>query len=175
MAIFIPEDKISEIKNAADIVDVVSETVLLKKAGQNYIGLCPFHSEKTPSFTVSPDKQIFHCFGCSTGGNVFSFLMKQEGLTFPEAARHLAKRYGVDIPDRPISPEQRRKISEREKLLDINRRAMDFFHQVLMSSTGAQKARSYFSKRGISQETIAAFHLGYAPDGWDHLFKFFDH
>jgi DNA primase len=173
LAIFIPEDKISEIKNAADIVDVVSETVLLKKAGQNYIGLCPFHSEKTPSFTVSPDKQIFHCFGCSTGGNVFSFLMKQEGLTFPEAARHLAKRYGVDIPDRPLSPEQRRKISEREKLLDINRRAMDFFHQVLLNSTAAQRARSYFLKRGISQQTIDAFHLGYAPDGWDHLFKFF--
>ncbi len=173
MAIFIPEDKISEIKNAADIVDVVSESVLLKKAGQNYIGLCPFHSEKTPSFTVSPDKQIFHCFGCSTGGNVFSFLMKQEGLTFPEAVRHLAKRYGVEIPDRPLSPEQRRTISEREKLLDINRRAMEFFHQVLLSSPSAQRARSYFLKRGISQQTVDAFHLGYAPDGWDHLFKFF--
>ena len=115
MAIFIPEDKISEIKNAADIVDVVSESVLLKKAGKNYIGLCPFHSEKTPSFTVSPDKQIFHCFGCSTGGNVFSFMMKQEGLSFPEAARHLAKRYGVDIPDRPLSPEQKKKNQRKRK------------------------------------------------------------
>ncbi len=173
MAIFIPEDKISEIKNAADIVDVVSETVLLKKAGKNYIGLCPFHSEKTPSFTVSPDKQIFHCFGCSTGGNVFSFLMKQEGLTFPEAARNLAKRYGVDIPDRPLSPEQRKKIGERESLLDINRRAAGFFHQVLLNSTAGQSARSYFSKRGITQQTIDAFELGYAPDAWDHLLKFF--
>jgi len=173
LAIFIPEDKISEIKNAADIVDVVSETVLLKKAGKNYIGLCPFHSEKTPSFTVSPDKQIFHCFGCSTGGNVFSFLMKQEGLTFPEAARNLAKRYGVDIPDRPLSPEQRKKIGERESLLDINRRTAGFFHQVLLNSTAGQRARSYFSKRGISQQTIDAFELGYAPDAWDHLLKFF--
>ena len=118
MAIFIPEDKISEIKNAADIVDVVSESVLLKKAGKNFIGLCPFHSEKTPSFTVSSDKQIFHCFGCSTGGNVFSFLMKQEGVSFPEAARHLAKRYGVDIPDRPLSPEQKKK-SAKEKNCSI--------------------------------------------------------
>ena len=129
MAAFIPEEKISEIKNAADIVDVVSESVLLKKAGKNYIGLCPFHSEKTPSFTVSPDKQIFHCFGCSTGGNVFSFLMKQEGVSFPEAARYLAKRYGIDIPDRPLSAEQKKKISQRESLLDINRRAGEFYHQ----------------------------------------------
>ena len=173
MAIFIPEEKISEIKNAADIVDVVSESVLLKKAGKNYMGLCPFHSEKTPSFTVSPDKQIFHCFGCSTGGNVFSFLMKQEGFSFPEAARHLAKRYGVDIPHKPLSPEQKKKISERESLLDINRRAGGFYHQALLNSTAGQKANSYLSKRGISQKTIVDFKLGYAHDGWDHLLKFF--
>lgn len=173
MAIFIPEEKISEIKNAADIVDIVSESVLLKKAGKNYIGLCPFHSEKTPSFTVSPDKQIFHCFGCGTGGNVFSFLMKQEGLSFPEAARHLAKRYGVDVPDRPLSPEQKKKISERESLLDINRRAGGFYHQALKNSTAGQKARSYLSKRGISQKIIDDFKLGYAQDGWDHLLRFF--
>jgi len=173
LAIFIPEEKISEIKNAADIVDIVSESVLLKKAGKNYIGLCPFHSEKTPSFTVSPDKQIFHCFGCGTGGNVFSFLMKQEGLSFPEAARHLAKRYGVDVPDRPLSPEQKKKISERESLLDINRRAGGFYHQALKNSTAGQKARSYLSKRGISQKIIDDFKLGYAQDGWDHLLRFF--
>ncbi len=173
MAIFIPEEKISEIKNAADIVDVVSESVLLKKAGKNYMGLCPFHSEKTPSFTVSPDKQIFHCFGCSTGGNVFSFLMKQEGFSFPEAARHLAKRYGVDIPHKPLSPEQKKKISERESLLDINRRAGGFYHQALLNSAEGQQAKSYLSKRGISQKTIVDFKLGYAHDGWDHLLKFF--
>jgi DNA primase len=173
LAIFIPEEKISEIKNAADIVDVVSESVLLKKAGKNYMGLCPFHSEKTPSFTVSPDKQIFHCFGCSTGGNVFSFLMKQEGFSFPEAARHLAKRYGVDIPHKPLSPEQKKKISERESLLDINRRAGGFYHQALLNSAEGQQAKSYLSKRGISQKTIVDFKLGYAHDGWDHLLKFF--
>jgi DNA primase len=173
LAVFIPEEKISEIKNAADIVDVVSESVLLKKAGKNYIGLCPFHSEKTPSFTVSPDKQIFHCFGCSTGGNVFSFLMKQDGVSFPEAARHLAKHYGVDIPDRPLSPEQQKKISQRESLLDINRRAGDFYHQALLNSSAGQTARSYLAKRGISQQTIVDFKLGYARDGWDHLLRFF--
>jgi DNA primase len=137
------------------------------------MGLCPFHSEKTPSFTVSPDKQIFHCFGCSTGGNVFSFLMKQEGFSFPEAARHLAKRYGVDIPHKPLSPEQKKKISERESLLDINRRAGGFYHQALLNSAEGQQAKSYLSKRGISQKTIVDFKLGYAHDGWDHLLKFF--
>jgi DNA primase len=175
LAIFIPEDKISEIKNAADIVDIVSETVLLKKAGKNYIGLCPFHSEKTPSFTVSPDKQIFHCFGCSTGGNIFNFLMKQEGLTFPEAVRHLAKRYSVDIPDRTLSPEQKRRLSEREELLDLNRRAMGYYHQALLNDVTGQKARSYLVKRGISQQTIDTFKLGYARDGWDNLLGFFSH
>ena len=173
MAVFIPEDKISEIKNAADIVDIVSEAVLLKKAGKNHIGLCPFHSEKTPSFTVSPDKQIFYCFGCGTGGNVFSFLMKQEGLSFPEAARVLGKRYGIDIPDRPLSPEQKRKISERESLFDINRRAMEFYHQALKDSGAGQVARAYLEKRGISQQTIDNFKLGYAREGWNHLLNFF--
>jgi DNA primase len=173
LAVFIPEEKISEIKNAADIVDIVSEAVLLKKAGKNHLGLCPFHSEKTPSFTVSPDKQIFYCFGCGTGGNVFSFLMKQEGLTFPEAARLLGKRYGIDIPERPLSPEQKKKIGERESLLDINRRAMEFYHQALNAGGPGQGARSYLKKRGISQQTIDDFKLGYARDGWDYLLNFF--
>ncbi len=173
MAGFIPEDKISEIKNAADIVDIVSEAVLLKKTGKNFIGLCPFHTEKTPSFTVSPDKQIFYCFGCGTGGNVFSFLMKQEGLSFPDTARRLAKRYGIDLPIKPLSPDQKRKISEREGLLDINRRAMDFFHQALCRSTAGQAARSYLVHRGISQKTIEDFKLGCAPDGWDRLLNYF--
>ena len=102
MANYIPEEKISEIRGIADIVEVVSEVVLLKKTGKNYIGLCPFHSEKTPSFTVSPDKQIFHCFGCGVGGNVFSFLMKQEGMSFPGAVRALAHRYGIEVPGNDI-------------------------------------------------------------------------
>ncbi len=173
MAVFIPEEKISEIKNAADIVDIVSEAVLLKKAGKNHVGLCPFHSEKTPSFTVSPDKQIFYCFGCGTGGNVFSFLMKQEGLSFPEAVRRLGKRYGVEIPDKPLSPEQKKKISQRESLFDINRRAMEFYHRTLKSSGAGQVARNYLEKRGISQKTIDDFKLGYARDGWDYLLNFF--
>ena len=173
MAIFIPEDKISEIKNTVDIVDIISESVLLKKTGRNFVGLCPFHSEKTPSFTVSPEKQIFYCFGCGTGGNVFSFIMKQEGLTFPEAANSLAKRYGIDIPARALSPEQRKKVSQRQRLLQINKQAMDFFRHALIDSVAGQRALSYLKERGFSQEIIDRFHLGYAPKGWENLLRNF--
>lgn len=169
---FIPENKLSEIKNAADILDIISEAVILKKAGKNYVGLCPFHSEKTPSFTVSPAKQIFYCFGCGTGGNVFSFLTKHEGLTFPEAAKRLAARYGIEIPEY-LSPAKQQQISERERLFQINLQAMDFYHQILRNSVGGEKARTYLAKRGVSLQTIANYKLGYAPDGWDNLLDFF--
>ncbi len=170
---FIPEDKIRDIRNAADIVEVVSESVLLKKAGKDYKGLCPFHSEKTPSFTVSPEKQIFHCFGCGTGGNVFTFLMKQEGLSFPEALRTLARRYGVDIPEQRMSAEQKRQMNEREALLDINRQAANFFHHILSTDPAGREGRAYLEKRGITKETIDQFQIGYAADEWDQLTPFF--
>ncbi len=143
MTIYIPEDKVSEIKNATDIVDVVSEVVILKKTGKNYVGLCPFHSEKTPSFTVSPEKQIFYCFGCTVGGNVFSFLMKHDGISFPDAAKILARRYGIDIPTRKISQQQKRRMSQRESLLDVNRQAMEFFRQELLEKTSGKRAMEY--------------------------------
>jgi DNA primase len=168
---FIPEEKIAEIRNAADIVDVISGEVLLKKGGKNYLGLCPFHSEKTPSFTVSPDKQIFYCFGCGEGGNVFSFVMKQEGLTFPEAAKHLARRYGIVLPDSRMSPGQKRRLDEKEQVLAANRLAMDFFQQNLRVSLAGGKAREYLAKRSLTQTTIDGFHIGYAPQGWDNLLK----
>ena len=173
LAVYIPEEKINDIKNSADIVDIISEVVVLKKSGKNFLGLCPFHSEKTPSFTVSPGKQIFYCFGCSVGGNVFSFLMKQEGLSFPEAARMLARRYGIDIPVRTMSPEQKRRISERESVLAINRQAMDFFRCALLENRSGKKAMEYLLKRGISREIIDDFKLGYAPEGWDNLAIYF--
>ena len=173
MAIFIPEDKILEIKNAADIVDMVSEIVHLKKAGKNFVGLCPFHTEKTPSFTVSPEKQIFYCFGCGAGGNIFSFLMKNEGLAFPEAARSLARRYGIDIPSSSLTPEQKKRMSARESLLEINRQAMDFFSQALRRDASGQAAMAYLKKRGLSADIINRFNIGYAPRGWDHLLNFF--
>jgi DNA primase len=173
LAIFIPEDKILEIKNATDIVEMVSEVVHLKKAGKNLVGLCPFHTEKTPSFTVSPEKQIFYCFGCGAGGNIFSFLMKNDGLAFPEAARSLARRYGIDIPRRGLTPEQKKRMSERESLLNINRQAMDFFSRSLRHGPGGQAAMAYLNKRGLSADIIDNFNIGYAPKGWDHLLNFF--
>ena len=173
MAIFIPEDKILEIKNAADIVDIISEVVHLKKSGKNFLGLCPFHSEKTASFSVSPEKQIFYCFGCGVGGNIFSFLMKHDGLAFPEAARALARRYGVDIPEKSLTFEQKERITERESLLNINRHAMEYFCRALSSKSGGVPAMNYLKKRGFSPEIIDTFHLGYAPKGWDNLLSFF--
>ena len=126
LANFIPEETIRAIENAADIIEVVSESVVLKKTGKNFVGLCPFHSEKTPSFTVNPDKQIFHCFGCGVGGNIFNFLMKQDGMSFPDAALLLARRYGVDIPMPQMSSIQKSRISEKESLYALNRRVMEF-------------------------------------------------
>ncbi|MBW2239833.1 MAG: DNA primase [Deltaproteobacteria bacterium] len=173
MAVYIPEDKVLEIKNAADIVEVVSDVVYLKKAGKNFVGLCPFHSEKTPSFTVSPQKQIFYCFGCATGGNIFSFIMKHDGILFPDAALMLARRYGIHIPTRTLSPEQKRRINERESMLSVNRQAMEFYSQELLRSPSGKRAMTYLKKRGLSREIIDTFRLGYAQEGWDHLLNFF--
>lgn len=173
MAVFIPEDKISEIKNIVDIVDIISDIVLLKKVGRNYVGLCPFHTEKTPSFTVSPEKQIFYCFGCGTGGNVFNFLMNHDGLSFFETAKMLANRYGIEIPAQTMSPEQRRRISERESLLAANKQAMDFFKHSLLSDVEGKIALEYLKKRGIGEDTITIFNLGFAPAGWDSLINYF--
>ncbi len=172
MTIYIPEDKVSEIKNTADIVEVVSEVVLLKKTGKNYVGLCPFHSEKTPSFTVSPEKQIFYCFGCAAGGNVFSFLMKHDGISFPDAAKMLAVRYGIDIPTHTLSPEQKRRISQRESLFAVNRLAMEFFRKQFLDAISEKRAMGYVKKRGINKEIFDNFNLGYAPKGWDNLLRF---
>jgi DNA primase len=173
LAVYIPEDKVLEIKNAADIVEVVSDVVYLKKAGKNFVGLCPFHSEKTPSFTVSPQKQIFYCFGCATGGNIFSFIMKHDGILFPDAALMLARRYGIHIPTRTLSPEQKRRINERESMLSVNRQAMEFYSQELLGSPSGKRAMTYLKKRGLSREIIDTFRLGYAQEGWDHLLNFF--
>lgn len=173
MSNYIPEDKVSEIKNTADIVDVVSEVVNLKRSGKNYLGLCPFHTEKTPSFTVSPEKQIFYCFGCATGGNVFSFIMKHDGISFPDAAGMLARRYGIDIPTQAMSPEQKRRISERENLLAINKEAMIFFRQELLDGVSGKRAMAYLKKRGMDKEVLDSFNLGYAPEGWDNLVNLF--
>ncbi len=169
MAGHIPEDKIAEIRHAADIVEVIGESVLLKKSGKNFSGLCPFHAEKTPSFTVSPDKQIFHCFGCGAGGNVFSFIMKRDGVGFADAVRRLAARGGVEIPERSLSPRAKRQMSEQATLLEVNRLAADYFRQALLQQPTGKPAVDYLTRRGVTRETIEKFELGYAPKGWDHL------
>ena len=173
LAVFIPEDKISEIKNSLDIVDIISDMVLLKKVGRNYVGLCPFHTEKTPSFTVNSEKQIFYCFGCGIGGNVFNFLMKHDGLSFFETVKMLANKYGIEIPTQTMSQEQKRRISERESLLAVNKQAMDFFKHSLLSDAEGKIALEYLKKRGIGEDIIAIFNLGFAPEGWDNIINYF--
>ncbi len=154
-------------------MDIISDAVLLKKAGKNFIGLCPFHSEKTPSFTVSPDKQIFYCFGCGTGGNVFSFLMKQEGLSFPETARRLAKRYGINLPIGRFHRIKKRN-QRKGKPARYQPAGHGFFPQNIVPRNRQDNRRGHILvRRGISQKTIDDFKLGYAPDGWDHLLNYF--
>jgi DNA primase len=173
LANLIPEETIRAIENAADIIEVVSESVVLKKAGKNYVGLCPFHSEKTPSFTVNPDKQIFYCFGCGAGGDIFEFLMKQDGMSFPDAARLLARRCGIDIPTPQLAPAQKRQLSEKENLYTLNRRVMEFYQHMLIKSASGDKARRYLKQRGMTSQIIDAFKLGYVPKRWDSLVKLF--
>jgi DNA primase len=161
----IPEDKIEEVKARVNVVDVISEYVTLKKTGRNFVGLCPFHREKTPSFTVNPEKQIFYCFGCGEGGNAISFLMKINNMSFPESIRHLAGRMGITIPVRQATEGERRKASEKENLIRINRMAADQFRNNLLSAKG-DEARRYLEQRGIDDTVVKQFGLGYSPDEW---------
>lgn len=169
---FIPEEKISEILHAADIVDIVSESVILKKSGQNYFGLCPFHSEKTPSFSVNPGKQIFHCFGCGAGGNSLSFVMKYHGLAFPEAAKMLARKYNITVETRHLDPAAKKHHDLKETLFRINRKVMDLFQTHLLKDTAGQAARQYLENRQISPAVMAEFHLGFSLDQWDDVVGF---
>ena len=175
MAPFIPEEKITEIRDTCNIVDIVGESVVLKKAGQNFVGLCPFHGEKTPSFTVSPHKQMFYCFGCGEGGTVFSFLMKHQGISFPDAVKQLAERFGIQLPRRELSPEQKKRLSERDQMFQLNRLALDFYRHVLQKDPMGEVARRYLKKRGFTADTAATFQFGYAPPGWDHLLGYLNH
>ena len=165
----IPKDTIEEIRERASIVEVVSRYVELRKRGANYTGLCPFHTEKTASFTVNEDKKLFHCFGCQATGSVFDFLMKHDGLDFPEAARSLARSFGVTIVEEKGG---RGAQSKGPSPVDVaNKTALDFFVGELKEG-GGEKARSYLKERGYGIEVADDFRLGYAPDGWDGLLKY---
>jgi DNA primase len=164
----IPQDKIEEIKNRADIVSVISEYVTLKKSGRDFWGLCPFHREKTPSFKVSQDKQMFYCFGCSEGGDVISFLKKVADISYIEAVRQLAQKAGVAIPRPEMTREQKETLTQTEQIRKINERAAAFFMKALLTEAGGA-ARTYLKSRGIGDEAVKVFRLGYAPEGWRHL------
>lgn len=160
-----PEAFLQELVEKNDIVDVVSGYVrLTKRSGANQFGLCPFHSEKTPSFSVSPDRQIYHCFGCGKGGGVINFIMEIENLSFPEAVEFLAKRVGMPIPEEENSAESKR----RRRMLDLNRDAARFFHTCLKAPEG-RAAQAYMNARQITPPTATRFGLGAAPDTWDSL------
>lgn len=163
----IPKEILDEIRQKTEITSIISEHVALKKRGKNFLGLCPFHSEKTPSFTVSPDKQLFHCFGCGEGGNVFGFLMKLENISFVEAAIELAGRLGIHLEK--TSP-LKSGASDKEKLFELNSLAAKFFQQQLLAPAG-KEARNYLRERGLSEQTAQLFGLGYAPEGRDLLFQ----
>jgi DNA primase len=161
----IPDDKIDEVRNSTDIVEVISAYVHLKKRGKNYLGLCPFHTEKTPSFTVSAEKQMYHCFGCGKGGNIFTFLMEMDKISFVEAVRSLASKSGITIPEesKPMTEEQ----TEFENYYSICRFAGIHFFKNLTESDEGKEALQYFYKRGFTDETIRTFGLGYAMNSWD--------
>lgn len=156
---------LDEIRNRANIVEVVSEYVTLRKAGRNFVGLCPFHREKTPSFSVNPDKQIFYCFGCGEGGDVFSFLMKINNTGFPETLKQLAEKLGIALAQyqKPAADS-----SPKNKIFKVNAAASDYFFRCLSSTLGTG-AREYLKNRGIGEQIIKEFRLGFAPDGWRNL------
>ncbi|MBL7139295.1 MAG: DNA primase [Planctomycetes bacterium] len=161
-------DILDEVARANDIVEVVSGYFPLKRAGKDYVALCPFHAEKTPSFTVSPAKQIFKCFGCGRGGSVFNFVMAKESITFPEAVRILAERAGIELRE---DPDARRKTQGRRRLRDVLTWAQERFQAGLAHPTLGTPGREYLKQRGLADETIKAFGLGFAPEGWDNLIR----
>lgn len=166
----IPAEILEAVRLATDIVQLVGEYVRLERRGKNYVGLCPFHAEREPSFTVSPDKQIFYCFGCGVGGNAFKFLMLLENLAFPEAVQKLAERAGIVLP-RFAGAREEPKSRREEEAWEVNALARDFYRQCLKGPEG-REAREYLEKRGISSYTQELFQLGYAPPGWDNLAQF---
>src|SRR5580658_7702515 len=160
------------VKQQADIVRVVGEYVRLKKTGQNFSGLCPFHSEKTPSFAVHPVKQIYHCFGCGVGGDVFKFVMEMEKCAFPDSIRIVAEKCGIAMPaPRERSPEERRENQQRSALVEMHREAAAFFARQLNDTAEGRAARGYLEDRGLDREAIARFGIGFAPSAGDALYR----
>jgi DNA primase len=162
---------IDQVRQAADIVDIASQYTTLRRRGRKHVGLCPFHSEKDPSFTVDSEKQLFHCFGCGVGGDVFTLVMEKENLTFPEALNHLAERFHIPLPQKTkLSPELQ-KLEER--VYKVNEAALAFFRRSLMQKGEGEAALAYLKKRNVSQETMEVLKIGYAPNSWNALLGYF--
>lgn len=165
------DDLVEEVRSRSDIVDVISQYVKLHKRGSNYVGLCPFHNEKTGSFTVSASKQMYYCFGCGAGGNVITFLMNYENETFPEVLQELADRAGVALPKQEASPEAKQQADRRSRLLEVQKEAAKYYYALLRSPRGRQ-AYEYFQKRELSDETMRRFGLGYSDKYSDDLYRY---
>jgi len=168
----IPENVIQAVLDKTDIAELIGRTVKLSKSGRGFLGLCPFHSERTPSFHVTPEKRIFYCYGCGTGGNAIRFLMKSEGLSFPEAVRSLAEEAGIAFDFAPapseMTPEQR----EAVRYVAANEESAKFFHFVLGGTEQGQAAYAYLKRRGFTQKMIDEYQIGFAPPLWDSLTQF---
>ncbi len=163
---------IDQVRQASSIVEIASQYTTLKKRGHRWVGLCPFHTEKTPSFTLDEDKQLYHCFGCGAGGDIFSLVMEKESLNFPEALRYLAEKYHVPMPERArINPEV---LKLEDKLFKINDLALGFFRKNLSHTQEGTKALEYLKKRGLADETVQKLRLGYALNSWNALTSFFE-
>lgn len=160
MAGRIPEDFINEVRNSVNIVDVISQYVSLEKKGKDYIGLCPFHQEKTPSFTVNEEKQFFNCFGCGKGGNVYKFLMYKDNLTFPESVEQVANFAHISMPSGYSNHQTN---SNLTPVMKINQDAADFYHRVLVTTIAGERGMAYAKKRELDKKTIDHFGIGYAP------------
>lgn len=166
-------DQVSEVKDRTDIVEVISTYLTLKKAGSNYKANCPFHSEKTPSFMVSPERQTFKCFGCGEGGDVFTFIEKMEGLDFYNSLKLLAEKAGIQLKSQSIRYGNTEHTADKKtKIFEINEWAKKVYHKILVDHPKAEKAREYLKKRGLMPESIEAFEIGYAPASWDFLLRF---
>ncbi len=168
---FYPDELVEEIRSRSDIVNIIGSYIRLQKKGSNHMGLCPFHNEKTPSFSVSSSKQMYHCFGCGVGGNVFTFIMEYENYTFLEALRFLAEKAGIQLPEQEYSEEAKKQADLKGRLLEVNKEAAKYFYFQLKSSRG-QAAHEYLINRGLTEETIKQFGLGYANKYSDDLYKY---
>ena len=168
---YFSDDIIEEVRSRNDIVDVIGQYVHLTKKGSTYFGLCPFHNEKTGSFSVSPNKQMYYCFGCGAGGNVFTFMMQYENFTFGEAMEALADRAGVALPKQEYSAAQKREADKKQRLLEINKEAARYFYTLLRNDRG-KHALAYFQKRELSEETMKKFGLGYSDQYSDDLYRY---